>query len=86
VRKYGTTLDHNHDTMGTRLNHLMEELADGLQYAIWIKQAIDEQREKAYKQAMQDLINHAKTSLYSVGTITVNDLRTSADLLTKKFV
>ena len=40
ISKYGQTLDMNDDTVINRLNHFQEELADGLQYAEWIKEAM----------------------------------------------
>ena len=40
ISKYGQTLDMNDDTIINRLNHFQEELADGLQYAEWIKEAM----------------------------------------------
>ena len=40
ISKYGQTLDMNDDTIINRLNHFQEELADGLQYAEWIKMAL----------------------------------------------
>jgi hypothetical protein len=66
ISKYGQTLDMNDDTIINRLNHFQEELADGLQYAEWIKQALfdlktslNKVRESAskegYLQALDDL-------------------------------
>ena len=40
ISKYGQTLDMNDDTVINRLTHFQEELADGLQYAEWIKEAM----------------------------------------------
>ena len=69
ISKYGQTLDMNDDTIINRLNHFQEELADGLQYAEWIKQALlelktslNKVRESAskegYLQALDDLDKH----------------------------
>ena len=69
ISKYGQTLDMNDDTIINRLNHFQEELADGLQYAEWIKQALfdlktslNKVRESAskegYLKALDDLDKH----------------------------
>ena len=66
ISKYGQTLDLNDDTIINRLNHFQEELADGLQYAEWIKQALfelktslnkvrDAASKEGYLQALDDL-------------------------------
>lgn len=54
--KYGTTLDNNPADIHERIDHICEELADGLQYAIWIKKEIKEIKSEAYAQALYDLI------------------------------
>ena len=56
ISKYGQTLDMNDDTVINRLNHFQEELADGLQYAEWIKQSIQEIKDKAYNEALEDTL------------------------------
>lgn len=35
VAKYGQTLDDNHQPMRARAVHLIQELLDGVQYALW---------------------------------------------------
>lgn len=57
LNKYGTTLDNNPANINERIDHICEELADGLQYAIWVKQEIKEIKSEAYAQALQDIIN-----------------------------
>ena len=69
ISKYGQTLDMNDDTIINRLNHFQEELADGLQYAEWIKQALLELKTTltdvrsasskiGYLKALDDLDKH----------------------------
>jgi hypothetical protein len=69
ISKYGQTLDMNDDTIINRLNHFQEELADGLQYAEWIKQALfelktslnkvrDAASKEGYLKALDDLDKH----------------------------
>jgi hypothetical protein len=66
LEKYGQTLDMNGDKMINRLNHFQEEMADGLQYAEWIKMSVNhlqtnltKVREASHKlgylQALDDL-------------------------------
>lgn len=66
INKYGQTLDLNDDTIINRLNHFQEELADGLQYAEWIKMSLYELKtdlteiraassKLGYLQALNDL-------------------------------
>jgi hypothetical protein len=40
--KYGMTLDENDAEIDARLLHLQEELADGLQYVIWVRRKLRE--------------------------------------------
>jgi hypothetical protein len=74
LSKYGQTLDMNDDTIINRLNHFQEELADGLQYAEWIKMALldlktslNKVRESAtkggYLKALDDIDNLAEGSV-----------------------
>jgi hypothetical protein len=37
--KYGISLEQNHGPFAYRLEHLAEELTDGLQYIEWIKES-----------------------------------------------
>jgi hypothetical protein len=66
ISKYGQTLDLNDDTIINRINHFQEEMADGLQYAEWIKQALfelktslkkvrDAASKEGYLRALDDL-------------------------------
>jgi hypothetical protein len=82
ISKYGQTLDMNDDTIINRLNHFQEELADGLQYAEWIKQALfdlktslNKVRESAskegYLKALDDLDNLSRGKTIN----TTNELR-----------
>jgi hypothetical protein len=74
INKYGQTLDLNDDTIINRLNHFQEEMADGLQYAEWIKQALldlktslGKVRESAskvgYLKALDDLDNLTRNEM-----------------------
>lgn len=45
INKYGIPLDQNEDEIIVRLEHLAQELTDGLQYIEWIKEKM--QRGKA---------------------------------------
>ena len=56
ISKYGQTLDMNDDTIINRLNHFQEELADGLQYAEWIKENIKRIEAEYYNKALEDIL------------------------------
>ena len=56
ISKYGTTLDQNNDSVINRISHLQEELADGLQYAEWIKENIKQIKAKYYNEALEDIL------------------------------
>lgn len=36
IRKYGQRLDHNPQPLRARAVHLVQELLDGIQYALWL--------------------------------------------------
>ena len=55
LEKYGMLLDDNPAPVQECIEHLEEELADGLQYAIWIKDGIQEVKKEAYNQALKDI-------------------------------
>ena len=44
LQTYGQGLEDNHDNMVKRLNHLEEELIDGLMYCEWIKEWLRENK------------------------------------------
>jgi hypothetical protein len=56
ISKYGTTLDQNNDSVINRISHLQEELADGLQYAEWIKENIKRIEAEYYNKALEDIL------------------------------
>lgn len=56
IDKYGHTLDDNNAPLVERIDHFCEEMADGLQYAIWIKQQIKTNEFNAYVLALGDLM------------------------------
>ena len=43
--KYGHTLDHNMANIPERIGHIQEELADALQYSIWLNNALQDQAD-----------------------------------------
>ena len=68
LNKYGQTLDMNDDTIINRLVHFQEEMADGLQYAEWIKNSLMDLKtslnkvrsaseKQGYLKALDDLDN-----------------------------
>lgn len=75
--KYGMLLDENQAPVDQRLDHLAEELADGLQYVEWIKDEINKIKEKAYTQALEDICLHFKDT----GVISEQNLKITALVL-----
>ena len=48
INKYGKGLEYNYSDAIARINHLQEELIDGLMYCEWIKEKLSElEGEKA---------------------------------------
>lgn len=88
IDKYGQTLDLNDDTIVNRLNHFQEEMADGLQYAEWIKQSLldlktslnkvqDASSKQGYLKALDDIDNLTRnkviTDTNQLRLIMIND-------------
>lgn len=43
--KYGHPLEQSPDEIKKRLNHLAEELADGLRYVLWVMDGLEENKD-----------------------------------------
>jgi len=96
ISKYGQTLDMNDDTIINRLNHFQEELADGLQYAEWIKQALLELKEalnkvressskEGYLKALDDIDNLCEGYVITqTNQLRLNVIETELDKIEKR--
>lgn len=58
IEKYNMTLDENIAPMVERIDHLCEEMADGLQYALWIKQRMQIIESKTCTDTCLEIVRH----------------------------
>ena len=84
-------LDDNAAPVEECIDHLTEELADGLQYAIWIKDGISKLKKEVYRKAISDICDHLKNAvmlrpenLETAGAILINKYYKENDNRTKK--
>ena len=91
LEKYGMLLDDNPAPVEDCINHMTEELADGLQYAIWIKDGISKLKKEVYRKAISDICDHFKDAgilsyenLETTGAILINQYYKENDCRTKK--
>ena len=80
LEKYGMLLDDNPAPVEDCINHMTEELADGLQYAIWIKDGITKLKKEVYRKAISDICDHLKDAIM----IKPDNLETAGAILINK--